>query len=236
MKYFIFIFFIALSLLAGLPARAEGDLLAVPFTPQAPDGRWIEPWQNACEETTVAMVNAYYTNKQLTDSKARKGIQAVLKQKEKMFGKSKDESPQKIVELINKTYRWRAKRAYGMTIADIQREIDARHPVIFPFDARKVTNPNFSDPKPEYHMVVIIGYDDVAKEFIVQEPGTSKGEKFHYSYDELVVANAMYTVRDSKERLGGEVIFTAPEEGEKSHSVGFLRTFFLRLKALLARN
>ena len=37
-------------------------------------------------------------------------------------------------------------------------------------------------------MVVIIGYDDQTREFIVHEPGTKQGNKFRYRYENLVHA------------------------------------------------
>ena len=33
--------------------------LSVPFTSQAPEQNWDEPWQDACEEAAVLMLDAY---------------------------------------------------------------------------------------------------------------------------------------------------------------------------------
>src|SRR3989338_1557729 len=40
-----------------LPSRIN---LAVPFTSQAPEKDWSQPWQDACEEAAVLMLDAYY--------------------------------------------------------------------------------------------------------------------------------------------------------------------------------
>ncbi|PIY92744.1 MAG: hypothetical protein COY70_01615, partial [Candidatus Magasanikbacteria bacterium CG_4_10_14_0_8_um_filter_42_12] len=34
--------------------------LDVPFTSQAPESNWDQPWQDACEEATILMLDAYY--------------------------------------------------------------------------------------------------------------------------------------------------------------------------------
>ena len=39
--------------------------LEVPFTSQSPDGNWSEPWQNACEETSILMVDNFYQDENL---------------------------------------------------------------------------------------------------------------------------------------------------------------------------
>jgi hypothetical protein len=40
--------------------RPPKQQLDVPFTSQAPAGNWLEPWQNACEETSVIMVTNFF--------------------------------------------------------------------------------------------------------------------------------------------------------------------------------
>ena len=41
-------------------------------------------------------------------------------------------------------------------------------------------NPNFKDGGPNYHMLVVTGYD--ATGFVTNDPGTRLGQNFHYDY------------------------------------------------------
>jgi hypothetical protein len=51
-----------------------GEALDVPFTSQAPEGNWAEPWQNACEETSIVMVDAFFDGDELSKRDASQRI------------------------------------------------------------------------------------------------------------------------------------------------------------------
>ncbi len=185
--------------------------LPVPFMAQAPEGNWVEPWYNACEETSLAMVELYYrTHSSTTPSiaEAKKSIMLVMEYKNKEFGSSLDESPERVAEIANTLFGWHASVKTNSTLEDIKKQINKGHPVLVPFDTRKVVNSNFINPKPDYHMAVIIGYDDERQQFIVHDPGTSDGEEFRYSYTELMEANNNYTIGDTNTKSGNQMIFT----------------------------
>lgn len=206
------IFFFSLGiLLFPVFVSAQMKSLTVPFTPQAPDGVWVEPWENACEETSVVMVGAYYAGASLSQKQAKSEINSILKTKNKNEGVSKDESPEKIVRLVKKIGKWDAKVAEDIDLEMIKKEIDEKHPVIFPFNAQKVNRYSLRT-QVEYHVVVLVGYDDEKKEFIVNDPGSGQGENIRYSYDELLEANKNFTIRDSAEVGGSQAVFTFPAE------------------------
>ena len=48
---------------AALPPQY---FISVPFTSQAPEKNWEQPWQDACEEAAVLMLDAYYKNYNLS--------------------------------------------------------------------------------------------------------------------------------------------------------------------------
>jgi len=52
------------------PGPIEKEI-SVPFTSQAPEGNWQEPWQNACEEASIVMIQNFYKDEGLTVEKAR---------------------------------------------------------------------------------------------------------------------------------------------------------------------
>lgn len=182
----LFISTIAIACTA-LPTHAATKI-PVPFTSQAPYGNWAEPWQNACEEATIAMVDAYYTNDNFSSpAHARDEILHIFDLKEQMFGYSLDETVDVMTAIINTHLSWHAYTVDNPSIAQIKAEIDAKRPVILPASGVELSNPFFhSDPN--YHTVVITGYDDDTREFITHEPGTQHGLDFRYSYDKIIAS------------------------------------------------
>jgi len=212
-------------------ATAAPVVLSVPFTPQAPEGNWGEPWDNACEETSMVMVESYYRgNWNLGVEKSKKEIQNVLDQKNTLLGVSKDESSEAIVHLINQVYKRQAELVKNISVEKIKHEIDGGYPVIITFDARLVENPNFLS-QITYHAAVIVGYDDETQEFIVHDPGTSNGKQFRYGYQELLNANKHYTVRDTGEVRGNEAVFTSSLRIDANEK-GFFAKFFDFVKGI----
>lgn len=168
-----------------LPQISMAKNLSVPFTPQAPYGNWHQPWQDACEEASIVMVNNYYQNndiKTIDKIKAKKSISEIFKIKEGKWGKSLDEASSKVVDLINNFLPWEAKAVKDPTLEDLKNEIDNNRPIIIPAYGKAIKNPHFRNGGPEYHMLVISGYDNEKNEFITQEPGTKYGLDFRYSF------------------------------------------------------
>lgn len=220
-------FFIIILSLFFVPAGVQASpvILSVPFTSQAPEGKWVEPWDNACEETSMVMVESYYRgNWSLSVEKSKKEIQNVLDKKHTLLGVSKDESPEAIVQLINQVYERQAELVKDISVEKMKHEIDGGYPVIIAFDARLVENPNFLS-QITYHVAVIVGYDDQTQEFLVHDPGTSNGKQFRYGYAELLEANKRYTVRDTGEVRGNEAVFTSSIATDANER-GFFAKFF----------
>ena len=210
MKVLSFLFIFCISFIFTRATSAKE--LPVPFTSQAPHGHWSQPWQDACEEAAVVMVDLFYakdTERAIGVSKAAEQILRTYRIKTNAFGYSVDENADKITALINTYYIWEARRTEEPTIEDIKKEIDAERPVIVPAHGRSLLNPYFRDGGPEYHMFVISGYDEERKEFIVQEPGTRRGLDFRYPYDRVM--SAMHDFVPNRTRTGAKVaIFTSP--------------------------
>ncbi len=162
--------------------------LDVPFTPQAPQGNWSEPWQNACEETSIIMANNFYKDKGVTPEQAKQQILEVFNVKNKEFGASKDESMERIAEIVNAAQLgWTAAVSVNPELNAIKEEIAANRPIIAPVDVRLLHD----SPIPgsvDYHVLVISGYDDKTEEFIVQDPGTRTGKNDRYGYENFYKA------------------------------------------------
>jgi hypothetical protein len=200
-----------ISLFLATPIFAAN--LAVPFTPQAPYGNWTQPWQDACEEATIVMVDYFYRGirvKVIPQNQARDSISHANRVKTNAHGWSLDEDAKKIVLLINEFYGWEARVVNEPSIEQIKLELDNGRPVILPTYGKALLNPYFSLGGPEYHTIVISGYDNDKKQFITQEPGTKRGLDYRYSYDRLMDAMHDY-LPGAKTKFGKKVaIFTSP--------------------------
>lgn len=180
---------VSVGLFLFFPLSALAINLPVQFTSQAPYGNWRQPWQDACEETSIVMVNSYYQNLKLDKVHAKKEILNIFTIKEKIYGKSLDENIEKVKNLINNFLSWESTLVENPTLEQIKEQIDQNQPVIVPAYGRALHNKYFKNGGPEYHMLVVSGYDDDKQEFIVQEPGTSRGLDFRYKYDTILNAN-----------------------------------------------
>lgn len=188
----------------------EKKNLSVPFTPQAPQSDWSEPWQNACEETSIIMANNFYKNKKISPDQAQKQILEVFALKNKEFGTSTDESMERIAEIINSAQLdWTAVLSVNPELNAIKAEIAQNHPVIVPVDARLLIGSQYDGGPVDYHVLVISGYDDKTEEFIVQDPGSKNGKNDRYGYENLYTAINDYlpTATPSGRKA---VLFTKP--------------------------
>lgn len=161
----------------------------VPFTSQAPFGNWLQPWQDACEETSVLMAVAWARGAELSKEFAAEEILQQVQFEERFFGYHRDTNLKDTARLLKDFYRYDNfdLRYDGVTLDNIKKEIADGNLVIVPLAGELLENPYFVSP-PHYHMVVIRGYDDRTREFIVNEPGTKYGNAFRYRYDNLMAS------------------------------------------------
>ena len=68
---------------------------------------------------------------------------------------------------------------------DVKKELIAGNPIIVPVAGQLLGNLYFTPPGPEYHVLVIKGYNDGSSEFITNDPGTQRGADFRYNYQVL---------------------------------------------------
>ncbi len=193
-----------------IEASPEVKNLNVPFSSQAPEGNWSEPWQNACEETSIIMATNFYKDKPLTREEAKQQILQVFAVKNKEFGTSKDESMERIAEVVNAAQLgWKAEVSVNPELNAIKKEIAANRPVIAPIDAQLLVGSPVADTV-KYHVLVISGYDDKTEEFIVQDPGTKSGKNDRYGYDNFYKAINDYLPGSSPSGRRA-VLFTSPQ-------------------------
>ena len=203
---------ITLFLLSTNITLAETNL-EVPFTTQSPYKEWIPPWDNACEETSITMINAFYHNypeRNIVAEDAAPTILKIVDIEDKYFGFNEDTNSNQNAYLIDNYFSWESTIVKNPTIAQIKHEIDVGHPVILPVYLPYLPNPYYSTKNLDYHVIVISGYDDEPQEFITQDPGTRRGLDLHYSYDSIMYA--MHDFLPDNKTPEGEpmAIFTSP--------------------------
>lgn len=171
----------------ALPALPTAvSVPGVPFTPQAPWGDWSLPFGEACEEASVLMAVSWARGiRTLSPVQAEREILSQVSFENHTFGYNHDTSLAQTLKLFTRHYGYRnVSLRYDITLQDIKRELASGNVVLVPVAGALLGNPYYTSPPP-YHMVVIRGYDDVAGEFIVNDPGTRYGAGFRYSSGRL---------------------------------------------------
>ena len=189
--------------------------LAVPYTNEAPDDNWTGPWKNACEESTMAMVEKYYLGQRtMTKVEAKAFMQMLFDKQNKVYGSNADSDSVRTAYLINNFSSYGAVIKNNPTVEEIKKEINQRRPVITLHHGFDLKNKNipFLATGSSYHMMAIVGYDDAKKEFITNDPGDRKEGKNHrYSYDLFMNTLHDFDFKTKKANGPARVIFTYPK-------------------------
>lgn len=173
----------------------ELPLLDVPFNSQAPFGNWSNPkLQDGCEEASVLMAMNWIQGNNSTKSEAKQSILDMSNFQENSYGEFRDASLSHIkTRLFEEYYNYsQVEVKKNIEISDIRQEISLGSLVLVPTNGKILHNPYFVPPGPSRHMLVIRGYDTSTQEFIVNDPGTKRGESFRYHKDNLFEAIRAY--------------------------------------------
>ncbi len=185
----------------SLPTELQ---LEVPFQAQAPYGNWVVPYDEACEETSLIMIDYYLNGLTLSKNEASDEILSMIEwEEEKGYGV--DIGTTEIKDIIENYYYKKAK-IYSdsqVTAENIKLILASGHPVIIPVAGQYLGNPNFKSGGPPYHVLILTGYNETG--FYAHDPGTSHGENYIYSYD--IIPNVIHDWNGSK---------TTVLEGEKA--------------------
>lgn len=204
----------------GAPAKINVN---VPFTSQAPNGDWSEPWQNACEETSIYMVSSFYANDPIKREQAVAKIKEILKVKNEGIKVSKDESLATISQLIvDLDLPWTTQLVSDPMKDDLKNELVAGHPIIVPVYAPALKSPYYVSGGPDYHVLVLTGYDDADGVFIVNDPGTKDGEGLRFPYDTFM--SAIHDLNLKNYVAGKKAVLFTKENGLAEWFAGLTET------------
>lgn len=171
----------------GLPAEFN---LAIPFTSQAPFAVWDEVHDDACEEVSVMMVDAFFDGRTFTPQSANEEIYRLVDWQTQNLGHWKDTNAEETARILREKYGYASVRViYDPTIEMIKREVAQGRPVILPAAGQMLGNRYFRQPGPLYHMLLVRGWTKSGM-IITNDPGTKRGEA--YLYDPEVLLNAVH--------------------------------------------
>lgn len=173
-------------------------LLAVPFTSQAPLQDWSAPYNEACEEAALLMVEYFLRDSSLSVATANREILDLVDW-ETRNGYAVDATI-KEVSAFARSYFGRPTAIYSgseVTIENIKRLLAAGLPVIIPAAGQLLGNPHFTGAGPPYHMLVVTGYKNGV--FVTNDPGTKFGE--NYKYNTTTLDQAIHDWYGSKDNV-----------------------------------
>lgn len=187
------------------PELPDKIKLIAPFTSQAPYAVWDEIHEEACEEASLLMAAYYYRKKSLSPEIAEGEIQKMVKFQVENYGDFKDSDMKQLKQLAEDFFNLEnGEIIENPSVEDLKNILAEEKLIIIPAAGRLLGNPYFTPPGPLYHNLVLIGYDDVRKIFITNDPGTKRGEGYEYDYE--VLLNAIHDFPGKKSEI---------EKGEK---------------------
>ncbi len=171
----------------GLPKEVNLD---VPFMLQAPKQNWVQPFEDACEEASAFMLDAFFDGRSqdFGPDEAEGLILDLAAFEDVEYGHNKDTTSEEVVHTLQEYFGYRNVSIKPIASADdIRRELAAGRPVIVPAYGKELLNPNFRNGGPVYHMLVIKGYRADGS-WITNDPGTRRGKDYVYPEERLMDA------------------------------------------------
>ncbi|MFA5175030.1 MAG: C39 family peptidase [Patescibacteria group bacterium] len=189
--------------------------LAVPHIWEIPDGVWVNPWSNACEEASIIMVEEFYLKRgevKFTDRETKTKVSPLFVYENKVFGSNADSNSTRTLRIINENSFFTGFIKKNPTVEEIKEELLNGHPVISFHYGIDLKNPKhrWRVGGSAFHVLVINGFDDKTKEFLVNDSELKNGLDYHYKYD--IILNSLHDFDHASKKTDGEpvVIFTRP--------------------------
>ena len=168
-------------------------LLPIPFTPQAPTANWDTLHNEACEEASIIMTQAYFygfKESTLSPQYTENELTKITKWETTNFGYFLDINSEEIVQTLKQIYGLQSKLITNFSEESVKTILAKKHLIIWPSNGKKLNNPNFKNGGPPYHVIILKGYN--GSTFITNDPGTRLGLNYPYPYQTLYQANGDY--------------------------------------------
>lgn len=179
----------------------EKAIINIDFMSQAPEANWDALHEDACEEASFLMVKQYYDETSIGSASEfdRELKSMILYEDQNGYGPSI--TAEQLVKIAKEKFNM-VGQIKTASIESIEKDISLGHPVIVPAAGKLLGNPNFRNGGPNYHMLVIKGYN--SSNFITNDPGTRKGNG--YVYDKNILMNAIHNY-DSNDMKNGPAVY-----------------------------
>lgn len=190
-------------------------VLPVPYVSEMPNGLRNRPWINSCEEASITMVDHYYRGDKNGTVSLQESIPFMKKlftSQDKLYGSNDNSDVERTVKLTRDYANFQTKIIEDPKTKDIIDELIAGHPVIVPHYGFDLENPHlpFALKGSSYHMTVVVGYDNEAKQFIVNDSGDEiDGLNHRYQFDLFMNSIHDYNHQTDKADGPARVIFTS---------------------------
>jgi len=168
-----------------LPTKVN---LNVAFATQAPNSDWGLPYQEACEEAALIQARKYFYNEKLDKAIMDVEIKKVVEWETAHFNLYTDTALSEVKRMAEEYFDLDVEVSEDVSVGNIKKQLALGFLVLAPTAGRELGNPNFKQPGPIYHFVVIRGYK--GSNFIVNDVGTRKGEGYVYAAG--VLTNAIH--------------------------------------------
>jgi len=166
----------------------------VPYTVQAPTGKWDAPHEEYCEAAAVLMVGRYYKgvkypNDRIPPADADSAMSQIVQYERQTWPGVLDLSLDKVGQDGKQFYNLQPTISPA-TLDNIKKSIAGGNPVIIPVmthggpGGAKIS-PYYSAGN-VYHVIVLIGYD--TQKLYSDDAGISQGQNYGYTWDVLSVA------------------------------------------------
>lgn len=166
----------------------------VPFYVQAPFKKWEEDiFQSGCEESSLFMAMDWILGKEKTEKKLESDLREITDWELKRFGTSMDTSLPDTGIILKEYFNFSDFFILKLEkIENIITQLEKGYLVLIPTNGRELKNPYYTPPGPQYHMIVILGFDREKNEFITHDPGTRRGANFYYPAENVWRSIASY--------------------------------------------
>lgn len=212
---------------AAIPSKeiiqSDFVVLEVPFIWEVPDGLWVKPWNNACEEASLSMVEQYYLGNRtvsIGSTQSKKLMQPLFAWENKMFGSNSDTDAARTARMFNEYSSVDVMVQFNPAIEDIKTQLRNGNPVVSLHYGYALKNPKhrFRRGGSSYHMMVLVGFDEKKKEFIVNDPELKDGRQIRYSYARIMESLHNFNHVTKKANGTPVVLFTRPKQLVKTDS------------------
>lgn len=187
-----------------IPTTPSSLNISLPFFSQAPFGNWDYPWQETCEEASVLLVANLYNHMNLNAAGFNDELLRLVDWETEYFGDYRHTTVAQTAEMLDVQYGLKTVVHENPTFEEIQGILNNGNFIIAPFAGKLLGNPNFRNGGPNYHMLVIKGYDADKNQIVTNDVGTRNGADFVYNWD--TIETALHDWHDTDILLGEKKI------------------------------